>query len=84
MQLTIVMINGLLKNQPQMVQFSKFKLLYTLKFNFNGGQFYKEISKLGCFKKWEQVRTRKTMPKLKAKNGPIFKIQVSICTEIKF
>ena len=36
-----------------MVQFSKFKLLYTLKLNFNGGQFYKENIKTWPFRKVE-------------------------------
>ena len=50
-------------NQPKMAQFSNFKLPVTLKLNFNWGQFYKEISKFGCFKKWKQVRTRWNEPK---------------------
>ena len=33
--------------------FSKFKYLFALKLNFNGGQFYKEMSKFGYFKKWK-------------------------------
>ena len=28
------------------------------KINLNGGLFYKEISKLGYFKKWKQVGTK--------------------------
>ena len=37
-----------------MARFSKFKFPYALKFNFNGGQFYKLISKFGYLKKWEK------------------------------
>ena len=44
-----------------MAQFSNLKLLFTLK--FNGGQFYKEISNFGSFKKLRQVKTRKNKPK---------------------
>ena len=32
-----------------MAQFSKFKLLFALKLNLIGGQFYREISKFGNF-----------------------------------
>ena len=35
--------------------FSKFTFLFALKVNFNGCQFYKEISKFGSFKKVEKV-----------------------------
>ena len=38
-----------------MAPFSKFKFLYALKLNFNGGQFCKYISKFGYFKKWEKI-----------------------------
>ena len=55
-----------------MVRFSKFKLLYTLKLSFNGGQFYKEMSNLGQFKKCKPVGTGKFFNKY-PKNGPIFK-----------
>ena len=33
-----------------MAQFSKFKLLFRFKLNFNGGQFHKEILKFGYSK----------------------------------
>ena len=33
-----------------MAQFKKLKFLIALKLNFNGGQFYKLISKFGYFK----------------------------------
>ena len=33
----------------------KFKFLFTLKFNFNWDQFYKNISKFCYFKKWTKV-----------------------------
>ena len=39
------------KTSPKMAQFLKFKFPIALKFNFNGGQFYKEILKCGYFKK---------------------------------
>ena len=48
-----------------MAQFPKLKILFTLKFNFNGGQFTKEISIFGYLKKWKQVRTRQNKPKKK-------------------
>ena len=41
-----------------MVRFSKFKLVFKLKLNFIGGQFYKEKSKFGYFKKWKKVRIK--------------------------
>ena len=41
-----------------MARFSKFKLLFTFKLNFNGAQFYTEVSKFGYFKKSKQVRTQ--------------------------
>ena len=45
-----------------MAPFSKFKLLYTLKLNFNRGQFYKEIPKIWLFSKSgnksEQIRIK--------------------------
>ena len=34
-----------------MARSSKFKFLFELKSNFNGGQVYKEISKFGYFKR---------------------------------
>ena len=37
--------------KPKMSQVLKFKFLIALKLSFNGGQFYKQISKFGCFKK---------------------------------
>ena len=39
-----------------MAGFPKFKLLFALKLNLNGGQFFKEILKFGYFEKWEKVR----------------------------
>ena len=41
-----------------MAHFSKFKLLFALKYHFNGGQVYKEILKFGYFKKLEKVRIK--------------------------
>ena len=38
-----------------MVQFLKFKFLFTFKLNFNGGSIKKNISKFGYFKKREKV-----------------------------
>ena len=38
---------------PKMACFSKFKFLFALKLNFNGGQFYKEIFNFSYFKKLE-------------------------------
>ena len=32
-----------------MAQFSKFKLIFAIKQKFNGGEFYKVISKIGYF-----------------------------------
>ena len=45
-------------NKPKMSKFSKFKLLFAIKQKFNGGQFYREISKIGYFKKLEKVRIK--------------------------
>ena len=39
-----------------MAWFSKFKFLFAIKLNFNGGQFYKEISNFGYFQKLEKIR----------------------------
>ena len=41
-----------------MTRFSKINLSFTINFNFYEGQFYKEVSKFGYFKKWKQVRTK--------------------------
>ena len=41
-----------------MARVPKFKLLLALKSNFNGGQFFKEISKFDYFKKLEKVRIK--------------------------
>ena len=41
-----------------MAHFSKFKLLFALKYHFNGVQVYKEILKFGYFKKLEKVRIK--------------------------
>ena len=51
-----------------MAQFSKFKLLFALpQLNFNGGQFYKGITKFGYFKKLKRVRIKmKWLKKLKS------------------
>ena len=38
-------------NKPKIVQFLKFKFLIIIKFNFNGGQFYKRILNFDYFKK---------------------------------
>ena len=51
-------IQILIKNKPKIAPFQKFKFLFALKQNFNGGQFYKEISKLGYFKKLGKVRVK--------------------------
>ena len=39
-----------------MSQFSKFKLLLALKWNLIGGQFYKDLSNFGYFKKWKKSK----------------------------
>ena len=41
-----------------MARFSKFKFLFALNLNFNVGQFFKEMSKFGYFKKWEKIRIK--------------------------
>ena len=41
-----------------MARVPKFKLLLALKSNFNGGQFYKEISKFDYFKKLEKSKNK--------------------------
>ena len=41
-----------------MVQFSKFKMLFAMKQKFNGGQLYKEISKIGYFQKFEKSQNK--------------------------
>ena len=38
-------------NKPKIVRFLKFKFLFTIKLNFNGGQFYKKILNYDYFKK---------------------------------
>ena len=38
-------------NKPKIVQFLKFKFLFIIKLNFNGGQFYKKILNYDYFKK---------------------------------
>ena len=43
-------------NKPKMAQFFKFKMLFALDINFNGAQFYREISKFGYFKKLEKSK----------------------------
>ena len=40
---------------PKMDQFSKFKMLFTLKLNLNVGQFYREISKFGYFNNFQTI-----------------------------
>ena len=39
---------------PKMAQFLTFNLLFALKYNFNVGEFYKEMLKLCYFKKLEK------------------------------
>ena len=39
------------KNKPKIAQFLNIKLLITLIFNINGGQFYEKILYFGYFKK---------------------------------
>ena len=41
-----------------MAWFSKFKLLFALKLNFDRGQFYKEISKFDYLNKWEKIQNK--------------------------
>ena len=36
--------------------FQKSSVFLTSKLNFNGGQFYEDMSNFGYFKKWEKVR----------------------------
>ena len=38
------------QNKPKMVRFLKFKFLFILKLNFNGGQFYKKYQNLVILK----------------------------------
>ena len=38
-------------NKPKIVRFLKFKFLFMIKLNFNGGQFNKKILKSEYFKK---------------------------------
>ena len=41
-----------------MVQFSKFKFLFALKYNFNWCQFYQEMSKFGQFKNRKKIQNK--------------------------
>ena len=41
-----------------MTLFSKIQFPFALKLYFNGGSFYKEISKFGYFKLWKNVRMK--------------------------
>ena len=41
-----------------MARFSKFKCLFALKLNFNGSQFYKDITKFSFFKKWKKSQNK--------------------------
>ena len=45
-------------NKPKMAQYSKFKLLFALKQDLNGGQFYREMSNLGFFKNLEKIKIK--------------------------
>ena len=53
-----IVCEKLKKNKPKMSWLSKFKLQFALKLNFNVGQFYREISKLGYLKKLEKVKIK--------------------------
>ena len=58
-------------NKPKMAEFSKLKLLFILKQNFNGGQFYNGISKLGYFKKLEKVWKIEVAKEIGCKNDRV-------------
>ena len=49
------MFNDIVK---QLAQFSKFRMLLALKSNFNGCQFFREISKFGYFKKLKKCQNK--------------------------
>ena len=56
-----------------MAQFSKFKMPFAKKLNFDWGQFYKEISKFGYFKKLEKSCKQ---------SNSCLKITLNICVQI--